>query len=45
MKRSRFSEAQIEFVLRPAEEGTAVDDVCRKAGISEVTLPPLCPRL
>jgi putative transposase len=37
MKRSRFSEAQIAFVLRQAEEGTAVGDVCRKAGISEAT--------
>src|SRR5690606_37431879 len=37
MKRSRFSEAQIAFVLRQAEEGTAVGEVCRKAGISEAT--------
>ncbi len=37
MKRSRFSEAQIAFVLRQAEEGTSVGEVCRKAGISEAT--------
>ena len=34
MKTSRFSE-QIAFVLRQAEEGTAIAEVCRKAGISE----------
>ena len=37
MKTSRFSEQQIAFVLRQAEEGTAVAEVCRKAGISEGT--------
>ncbi len=37
MKASKFSEAQIAFVLRQAEEGTAVGEVCRKAGISEAT--------
>ena len=37
MKKSRFSEQQIAFVLRQAEEGTAVSEVCRKAGISEAT--------
>lgn len=37
MKRSKFSEAQIAFVLRQAEEGTAIGEVCRKAGISEAT--------
>jgi putative transposase len=36
MKKSRFSE-QIAFVLRQAEEGTAVAEVCRKAGISEAS--------
>lgn len=34
MKRLRFSEAQIAFVLKQAEEGTAIGEVCRKAGIS-----------
>jgi len=37
MKRSKFTEGQIAFVLRQAEEGTAVAEVCRKAGISEAT--------
>ena len=37
MKASKFSEAQIAFVLRQAEEGTAIGDVCRKAGVSEAT--------
>ena len=37
MKRSRFSEQQIAFVLRQAEEGTAIAEVCRKTGISEAT--------
>jgi putative transposase len=34
MKRSRFSEQQIAFILHQAEEGVAVEEVCRKAGIS-----------
>ena len=37
MKRSKFAEAQIAFILRQAEEGTVVGEVCRKAGISEAT--------
>jgi putative transposase len=37
MKASKFSEAQIAFVLKQAEEGTAIGEVCRKAGISEAT--------
>ena len=37
MKTSRFSDQEIAFVLRQAEEGTAVAEVCRKAGISEAT--------
>jgi putative transposase len=37
MKKSRFSEQQIAFILRQAEEGTPVEGVCRKAGISEAT--------
>ena len=37
MKRSRFSEQQIAFVLRQVEEGTPVAEVCRKAGIGEAT--------
>jgi putative transposase len=37
MKRSRFSDQQIAFVLRQAEEGTTIEEVCRKVGISEAT--------
>lgn len=37
MKRSKFTEAQIAFVLKQADEGSAVGEVCRKAGISEAT--------
>jgi putative transposase len=37
MKRSRFSEQQIAFILRQAEEGVTVEEVCRKAGIGEAT--------
>lgn len=34
MKKSRFSEAQIMSVLRQAEGGTPVPDLCREHGIS-----------
>jgi len=37
MKASKFSEAQIAFVLKQAEYGAAVAEVCRKAGISQAT--------
>lgn len=37
MKKSKFSEGQIAFILKQAEDGTAVGEVCRKAGISEAT--------
>ena len=37
MKRKRFTEEQIAFALRQAESGTAVEEVCRKMGISEPT--------
>ena len=37
MKRSKFSEQQIAFILRQAKEGTPIAEVCRKAGISEAT--------
>jgi putative transposase len=29
MKKSRFSEQQIAYILRQAEEGTSVEEVCR----------------
>ena len=35
MKRSKFSEAQVAFILRQAEEGASSGEVCRKAGIAE----------
>jgi putative transposase len=35
MKKSRFSEQQIAFILKQGDEGVAVAEVCRKAGISE----------
>jgi putative transposase len=37
MKRTRFTEEQIIAVLREAESGTAVKELCRRAGISAVT--------
>lgn len=37
MKRSKYSEAQIAFVLKQAKGGTTIGEVCRKTGISEAT--------
>ena len=37
MKRSKFTEAQIAFVLKQVEDGASVAEVCRKAGIAEAT--------
>jgi putative transposase len=37
MKKSRYTEEQIAYVLRQAESGTPVADVCRGVGISEAT--------
>lgn len=37
MKRSRFSEAQIIGILRQAESGIPVRELCRQNGISETT--------
>ena len=37
MKKSRFSEVQIMSVLRQAEGGMAIADLCREHGISNAT--------
>ena len=37
MKKSRFSEQQIAYILKQADGGLGVDEVCRKAGISQQT--------
>ena len=37
MKKSNFTEWQIVFILKQAEDGTAISEVCRKAGISDAT--------
>ena len=37
MKRSKFSEAQVAFILRQVDEGATVGEACRQAGIPEAT--------
>lgn len=37
MRKSKFTEAQIAFTLRQADEGTNIGDVCRKMGVCEQT--------
>ncbi len=37
MKRSKFSEAQVAMILRQADEGATIGEVCRRAGISEAS--------
>jgi len=37
MKRSRFTETQIIAILKEADAGVLVKDICRKHGISDAT--------
>ncbi|HHG1423770.1 TPA: transposase, partial [Klebsiella pneumoniae] len=37
MKKTRYTEEQIALVLKHAETGNRVGEVCRKMGISEFT--------
>jgi putative transposase len=37
MKASKFSDAQKAFILKQGADGMPVEDICRKAGISQAT--------
>jgi putative transposase len=37
MKRSRFTESQIVSILKEADAGAKIKDLCRKHGISDAT--------
>ena len=37
MKKSKFTTEQIAFALHQADTGTAIEEVCRKVGISQAT--------
>ncbi len=36
-EKTKFTEAQIAFILKQTEDGTPVSEMCRKAGISDAT--------
>ena len=38
MKKSTFTDQQIAFALKQTENGTPIEEVCRKLGISQQTL-------
>jgi putative transposase len=37
MKKSKFSDEQIVFALKQAENGTTIDEICRKLGVVPAT--------
>jgi putative transposase len=37
MKASRFTDAQKAFILKQGDDGVAVGEICRQAGISQAT--------
>ena len=37
MKKPRFSEQQIAYILKQTDDGTSVEELCRKAGVSQQT--------
>ena len=37
MPKKRFTDEQIAFVVRQAESGTTVGEICRKMGVAEAT--------
>jgi putative transposase len=37
MKKSKFTESQIVFILKQNDQGLSVFEICRKMGISEAT--------
>lgn len=37
MKKSKYTESQIVYAIRQAEQGERIEEICRKMGISEAT--------
>jgi putative transposase len=37
MRKSRFNDEQIAYAVKQAEAGVAIDELCRKYGVSEAT--------